>query len=810
MKSEKGENKRLLRRGSLFLGAKALDGIEMLRQAKALSAIVAVASMAILSLGGCSLSSTSGNVIYESDEFTVYNDSVRQGGYKAVAVSPYEITTDYHSPVESNISKLLHLRLGTSTPTDTVAMPQPKGWRVDSADVQGPTYRSGQTLVDALYNMALTDLKASQLPDGTYDTELSGDDDWSRDVSYAAYLSLAMLDPYGTWRTLKAKLRDTAYGPIIAQADGTGGSWPVSTDRVVWAIGAWEVYKATGDREILSEALRAIDNTLNIDMRVAWNADYKMMQGEQSCLGRCGQCYPAWMQPKDIFESMSLSTNVLFSEAFRVRDAMLKESASDDVEPLWRGVDRDISNAVNNNLWIPNLGYYSEYLYGGVYPIQSQTTDNLGQALAVIFGVANEEMARSIVSKTPYTPYGISALYPQQSDMKPYHNDAVWPFVQAYWNLAARKAANMPAFEKGFGAMCRAAALFSTDKELFVASTGDYNGTAANADSTLWSAAGMASMVLRCIMGIDMQPNGIRFTPFVPAALSGPKTLTGLKYRDATLTVQVNGTGDRVKSFTINGRAQSQPFLPADAKGPVEIVIEMASNRLPRRDINNQPQAWMPATPNVMWCTSGEGRVKNYVQGLDYDIYLNSNFLQQVSGQAVSITPQTSYTLMDVVPVGQEHYVGFTCRPYEYIPQGALITIPATDMGDTGTRLIRDRKRRKEVIELSVDRNRRIDFTVDAPAAGDYFIDFRYANGAGNPDDGNRCALRMLYVNDAEVGAVVMPQRGYGDWMSTGNSNMLSATLRKGVNRLSLRLDVDNMNVRVNHALIYSVRVIHQ
>jgi len=33
----------------------------------------------------------------------------------------------------------------------------------------------------------------------------------------------------------------------IIQDTGTGGSYPVSTRRVVWAIAAWEVYKVTGD-----------------------------------------------------------------------------------------------------------------------------------------------------------------------------------------------------------------------------------------------------------------------------------------------------------------------------------------------------------------------------------------------------------------------------------------------------------------------------------------------------------------------------------------------------------------------------------
>ena len=98
-------------------------------------------------------------------------------------------------------------------------------------------------------------------------------------------------------------------------------------------------------------------------------------------------------------------------------------------------------------------------------------------------------------------------------DIKPYHNDAVWPFVQAYWNIAAAKAGNILALNKGLAALYRAAAFFGTNKELFVASNGDYRGTAVNSDSQLWSAAGNAAMIFRIIMGMTFEPDGIRFAP---------------------------------------------------------------------------------------------------------------------------------------------------------------------------------------------------------------------------------------------------------------------------------------------------------
>ena len=57
---------------------------------------------------------------------------------------------------------------------------------------------------------------------------------------------------------------------------------------------------------------------------MVWNPDFKMMRGEQSYLDWREQTYPRWMQPKDIYESMCLGTNVMFVEAFRVRDAMIE------------------------------------------------------------------------------------------------------------------------------------------------------------------------------------------------------------------------------------------------------------------------------------------------------------------------------------------------------------------------------------------------------------------------------------------------------------------------------------------------------
>ena len=91
---------------------------------------------------------------------------------------------------------------------------------------------------------------------------------------------------------------------------------------------------------------------------------------------------------------------------------------------------------------------------------------------------------------------------------------------------------------------------------------------------------------------------------------------------------------------------------------------------------------------------------------------------------------------------------------------------------------------------------------------GDYLFDVSYCNGSGAADQGDKCALRLLYIDGAEAGAVVMPQQGDSTWDSPAFSNMVHVKLKKGVNHLSLRYSIDNMNREVNTALIQYARII--
>ncbi|HUF65233.1 MAG TPA: hypothetical protein VMM17_04585, partial [Gemmatimonadaceae bacterium] len=103
-----------------------------------------------------------------------------------------------------------------------------------SRDVsQFPQLHSGQRLLDALYRMSLEELQQLVREDGALSAGAKWPGVWTRDVAYASVLGLVLVAPDAVRRSLLAKV-DSA-GRII-QDTGTGGSWPVSTDRMTWAL----------------------------------------------------------------------------------------------------------------------------------------------------------------------------------------------------------------------------------------------------------------------------------------------------------------------------------------------------------------------------------------------------------------------------------------------------------------------------------------------------------------------------------------------------------------------------------------------
>ena len=721
--------------------------------------------------------------IYQSEAFTIFPRKVVQAEEHASIVADNAITSTYEK----------------------------RNWLQKKNLSQYPTFVCDVPIGVTLYNLALEEMDNLIESDGTWRTGKLWGGVWTRDVSYSALLALAYMNPDVTRTSLMKKVRNGR----IMQDTGTGGSWPVSTDRVVWTLAGWQLYLATGDKQWLKQCYEIVSKTLLQDEVVVYDPTTGLARGESSFLDWREESYPRWMQPADIAMSECLGTNALFFRANQIAARMAQLCGDYDGAAHFSHVADRIKDAINQYLWIEEKGYYGQYLYGRGNLILSPRSETLGEALCIIFGIAEPARAKRIVSTIGQTPFGTPCFSPQIPNVYPYHNNAVWPFVQAYWLWASAMAGNSQAVDHSIAAIYRPAALFATNQENFVAQTGDYH-TAMNSPNMLWSIAGNLSVVNRVLMGITLEEEGICFRPCVPSSWAGGKALKNFKYRKAVYDITVQGYGDKVSACYIDGKRQAVATVPASLTGKHTVRLVMNNDFSNYDRINRQPVVTAPETPQAY--LDGSTRLAWYQvpKVKEYKIIRDGKVIATqperiIGGNRFDIPVAKTYTEYQVIAVDEEGNESFASEPVIYynfdnelcydMPRFASATQFDGCKGYTGA----------GAVEIAAKVNTRIEMTVDAPAEGVYMLDFRYANGSGNLTDDNMCAVRALSVNGGKPVAVLFPQRGKDLWTLWGYSTCLQVPLKKGSNTLVLSYEPENENMNaqgVNRAMLDYVRLI--
>ncbi len=675
-------------------------------------------------------------------------------------------------------------------------------WNLSKDISAFPQYQSDNVLANALYNMSIEEMIKAVEPDSTFRTGKEWAGVWTRDISYSIILSMAYLQPqvakYSLLRKVNKKKR-------IIQDTGTGGAYPASTDRMIWAVAAWEVYKATGDKDWLQLVYEIIKNSIGDDMHNAYDPVTGLVRGESSFLDWREETYPKWMQPADIFESECLGTNAVHYQANIVLGEMAKLLHEEKVAVAHAAIAKKIKDGINTYLWVPSKGYYGQFLYGRNYKIVSPRSEALGEALCILFGIADEKRSRQIIASVPVTDYGISCIYPQIPNIPPYHNNAVWPFVQSYWALAAAKTGNTASLSESISDIRRPAALFLTNKENFVADNGDFAGTQINSSNMLWSLSGNIAMIHRIFFGIGFEADGLRFHPVIPREFPGKHTLTNFKYRNAVLDIEIEGTGDSIGRFSVDEKIQSKAWLPADIKGKHSVKIKMASKPFILWVYHRTNNYFSPAAPIVH--VESNMLVWDKLPG-DISFIILKNGKQLATTVAASYAISTSdYAEYQVMAVDNKGVASFASEPVA-VP-GNNQTVYEVEDYNTPSDFPCKGFMGKGFTETNKTINTPVTMPVEIPVTGTYAIDFRYANGNGPTNTENKCAIRSLWVNGKEKGTIVLPQRGVKEWSNWGYSNSVVVHLEKGKHTITLQLEDynDNMNGEINQAMLDNMRV---
>ncbi len=702
------------------------------------------------------------DVIVATPAYTWHGDTITQGTFMATAPSATEIISTYSA------------QPGYYMGID-------KQWRLKNDISSYPRLSTPNRLHEAIYNMGLDEMVNAVEPDTTLRTGKEWAGVWTRDVSYSILLSMAYMQPEASKISLMKKV--DSLGRII-QDTGSGGAWPVSTDREIWTIAAWEVYKVTGDRKWLEYIYPVIKRSLETDREAFYGTPTGLVRGETSFIDWREQSHPRWMQTADIYNTETLSTSVVHAEAWKVLGEIATILGHKDVAKEAFAESDKIVKGINENLWLDDKGYYAMYLYGRDNLITNPRAETLGESLAIVWDVADPQRAATITASNPTTPFGVATFYPSIPDIPAYHNKSLWPWVGAWWGLANAKAGNEEGVMEAIGSVFRPAALFATNKENFNLENGDI-ATELNSSNMLWCLSGNLALTHKVLFGIDFQKDGLAFHPFVPKALAATRTLDNFKYRDATLNITISGYGNQIKSFKINGKEQS-PFIPAKkAKGVMNVEIVMADNEIPAIGVNHASQMNSPITP-IAWL-EGTTLVWNPIEYINhYIIVKDGEKIAKTNATTFDASAPGEYQVIGVSDGGVESFASEPRSTREEL----LITFPVKDNDKTSV----------------------LKVPVEVDAEGDYYISVRYANGNGPVNTENKCAIRTLLVDGDREGLIVMPQRGRDNWDEYGWSNSVKAHLKPGKHEVTLefRPENENMNIDVNHARINALRLVKQ
>jgi hypothetical protein len=664
-----------------------------------------------------------------------------------------------------------------------------------------PCYQSDQKIVDALFNLSLEESLMNIEPDSTLRTGAEWGGVWTRDVSYSTLLAFAYHEPELARISLMKKVKRDR----IIQDTGSGGAWPISSDRTTWVLAAWEIFKVTGDMEWLRQSYRIIKNTLEDDYKTLQSHRTGMFRGESTFLDWREQTYPRWMSNVDIHVSENLGTNAVHYQAHMIAAEMARLLG----EPFEVYLERaeGIRKGINEYLWMEEKGYYGQYLYGRTYMNLSPRFEALGEALAILYDIADPEQAKSIIARSPVTVYGTSCIYPQIPGIPPYHNNGIWPFVQSFWNLAAGKAGNETALEHGLASIYRAGGLFLTNYENFVAETGDYVGTEINSHRMLWSIAGNLAMVHRLFMGLSFEIDGIRFQPVIPEVYAGEKTLSNFKYRNAVLEITVIGHGNEIAGITLDGDPLENAFLPGSVSGKHHIEIVMMNNDFRERGINRVPNRFSLPGPHAQLADSKI--VWDTISGAAfYHVIRNGHLISTVKDNSIDVN-EDAFGEYKVIAIDNEGSESFSSEPILVYPESDHMIVEIEAFLPRSNRLCTNYSG-EGFSEISTTMNREIVIPVRVGSEGEYLIDCRYSNGTGPWNTDNNCAVRSFYVNSDYKGVLVFPQRGTGEWSDWGFSNGVVVSLKEGTNEFRIEFDDWNINMdgEINDAMLDYLRII--
>jgi glycogen debranching enzyme len=414
--------------------------------------------------------------------------------------------------------------------------------------------------------------------------------DWTRDIAINAWNGVSLLRP---------TVAETSLWSVTIHKDTAGLQY---WDKIIWVVAADNHYKVTGDSIFLRQAYDCSARTLQSLVQQTFDVADGLFKGPSVFNdGIAGYPEPVY-DPTNYSSAVTdfkasvdikcLSTNCIYYGAYlalidMAKSLHLSKATVADYRQRMDALKSNILKHLYDNA--ANRFYYLIDQNGNA----NNSQEALGISFAVIFNVIGGTDATNLIRDAAVSTYGITSIYPdfpRYSHDKPgRHNNIIWPMVNGFFAQAAKATENYATFTKELYAQTHLA--LDEDKgnydfrEIYNPYSGKPDGGWQTSGSATpghwescrlqtWSATAYISMILRGVMGLRFDENHVEFEPFLPPGIAHIE-LNDLAYRHSMLHLTVEGKGNHVKVFTLDGRAQRDHCIPSTLEGRHRIFIEV-------------------------------------------------------------------------------------------------------------------------------------------------------------------------------------------------------------------------------------------
>lgn len=658
--------------------------------------------------------------------------------------------------------------------------------------------RSSLPVLQAMYALAVHELQADINGEGLLLAGANWSTVWTRDIAYAAALGTALAAPEAT----RASLESRVCGGVVMQDTGTGGGWPVSTDRVAWALGAWSLYQSQGDKEWLRFAAAVLAATLEQDAAVL-PAGEVLRPGETSFIDWREQSYPDWMTPADMAASYAFGTNVLHYLCRQLLARMLRELGDAARADVYAAEAAALAARIDERFWSEGCSHYGMMRTAEGY--LDERVDSLATALAVLCGLAGDQ-ALPLLQHLPRSLFGTPVFTPYKSlQEKAYHNRSVWPFVEAYVLMARAEEQDADGAAFSMSSMLRAAMAFGSNKENFQAESGEACDTIQNSDRQLWSVAGMLGLFYYGLFGIHYQDDNLVIAPCVPKSYRGSHWLTGLRIRNMVLDIHINGYGTEIWSVMVNGKPDS-PIIPLDSQGRIQIELELMPaedaelEALPPAACEDLPEPeWDAPTPELL-------RWKPVPGAASYNVFRNGvAFAAALDCHCALPAARGFFNEYTVQAVNAQTSSCFS-RPFECPAPGARVLVEPRFVGEQAEYAVENGQAWLDTRACTS----RLEYAPLELESGMYSVRVFYSNATASLRDGDTCALRELMVDGVSAGVMLLPHNTEaGCWEVYARSAALVVQVEEGLHTFSLCYTprCRNANGEMNQCMVRQLEI---